>query len=328
MPERNPSHHKVTVSVVTYNNAECLPEFLESLASQRGVDYECFFFDNASTDDTVELLTKTGQHDVRANCKNIGYSGAHNANLARATSEYFVVLNADLRFSPDMLRDLVAHLDANPAEAVAGPAVLEGNQMKPFAPRRFYPGEGMIPLEPQGTKHESAWINGCCMIIRRSSLEEVDGFDEDYFLYQAETDLCLRLRRAGYRIGHCNDVVVHHHHRQSQRDISEYEYGRRLYEGNSIFWRKHYSPADAAAIARFQRRVCGLLLNLHMPLEKLTKRAAFSRDRLRARRDVCAELLETPQLRGQASRLRPIAARQSRLALALIRRRRFPLDDY
>lgn len=328
MPGRNPPHRKVAVSVVTYNNAECLPEFLESLASQRDVDCECFFFDNASTDGTVDLLKKTGQLRVHASCKNIGYACAHNANLTRSVSEYFIALNADLRFPPDMMRELVAHLDANPAEAVAGPTVLEGEQMKPFPPRRFYPGEGMIPLEPGVTRHESAWINGCCMIIRRSSLEEVDGFDEDYFLYQAETDLCLRLRRAGYRIGHCDGVVVHHHHRQSQRDISEYEYSRRLYEGSSIFWRKHYSPTDVAAIARFQHRVCGLLLNLHLPLEKLTKRAAFGRDRLRARRDVCAELLETPQLRGQPRRLRPIAVRQSGLALGLIRQRGFPLDDY
>ncbi|MEP6508256.1 MAG: glycosyltransferase family 2 protein, partial [Gemmatimonadales bacterium] len=296
--------------------------------SQRDVDYECFIFDNASTDRTVALLTKTGQLNLHASRRNIGYASAHNANLARSDSEYFVALNADIRFSSDMLRKLVAHLDGNPAEAIAGPTVLEGDRMKPFPPRRFYPGEGMIPLGPEVTRHERAWINGCCMIIRRSSLEEVNGFDEDYFLYQAETDLCLRLRRAGYRVGHCKDVAVHHLHRQSQRGISEYEYGRRLYKGSSIFWRKHYSPTDVAAIARFQHRLCDLFLNLHMPLHKLTKRAAFARDRLRARRDICAELLDTPQLRGQPARLRPIALRQSWLAIESIRQRGFPLDDY
>jgi len=47
---------------------------------------------------------------------------------------------------------------------------------------------------------EYAWISGCCLAIRRAVLEQVGGFDPDYFLYQEETDLCLRVRRAGYRI--------------------------------------------------------------------------------------------------------------------------------
>lgn len=58
----------------------------------------------------------------------------------------------------------------------------------------------MVPLEPGLRGKEYAWISGCCLAIRRAVLEQVGGFDPDYFLYQEETDLCLRVRRAGYRI--------------------------------------------------------------------------------------------------------------------------------
>ncbi|MGH9424249.1 MAG: glycosyltransferase family 2 protein, partial [Thermoanaerobaculia bacterium] len=176
-----------------------------------------------------------------------------------------------------------------------------------------------------------AWLNGCCVLARRTVLEELGGFDEDFFLYQAETDLCLRARRAGYVLGWVPDVLVYHLHRQSQRDISEYEYSRRLFEGSAVFWRKHYSPEDVTHMARFQVFVSTSVLPFQAPLSKLgVLPPSLSRDRLRARRDVCRELLSiTPASNSNRTAFGTrIAARQSRLAFEWMRQRRFPLDDY
>lgn len=321
---------RVAVSVVTHNNEGCLVAFLDALRGQRGSEWEAFFFDSASSDETLALLTAASTGEIHAHATNIGYGRGHNHNIGRSGTEYVLILNADLEFGPDMIARLVHHMDTHPAEAIAGPAILEGESKTLFPPRMFYPGEGMIPLEKGLRRREIAWINGCCMIVRRSAIESLGGFDADYFLYQAETDLCLRARRAGFTIGHAADVVVNHLHRQSQRDITEYAYGRKIFEGSAVFWRKHYSPGDFARMVRFQYWMSRLLLALGKPLALLPSMSHVLRsDRLRARRDVCADLLSM-QAKGREPRAVPgrIVTRQSRVALEWLIRGRFPLDDY
>jgi GT2 family glycosyltransferase len=321
----------VSVSIVSYENESCVDSLLSDLRAQKGVSWEAFVFDNASSDDTVRQLSKATDVRLFASDDNIGYSAAHNRNIAASRGRYVLLLNADVRFPPDLLAHLAAHLDAHPGQALAGPTVLEGNQKQPFPPRHYYPGEGMIELEPSLQRGEIAWLNGCCLMARRDVLTELGGFDEDFFLYQAETDLCLRARRAGCSLGWVQQVSVHHLHRQSQRNISEYEYSRRLFEGSSVFWRKHYSPSDVARMARFQILMSTSVLPLDRPLSLLgVLPLTLSRDRLRARRDVCKRLLSLLPVRDarRSSFGTRIASRQSRLALEWMRHRRFPIDDY
>jgi GT2 family glycosyltransferase len=321
---------RVSISVVTYNNSQCLDRFLASLHRQRGVSFEVFFFDNASSDDTVRLLKESALGELHASPVNLGYGKGHNSNLGHASGEFLVVLNADVEFEADMIARLVRHMDENPSQAIAGPVVFEGEGSRPFPPRRFYPGEGMIALEKGFERKDIAWINGCAMIIRRDVMKALDGFDGDYFLYQSETDLCLRARRSGHSIGYCDDVMVRHFHRQSQRDVSEYEYARRIFEGSAVFWRKHYSGPELEAIARFQLRMSSALLALGKPLTRYTGGVnVLSPERLRARRDVCAKVLnELGRTSGQPAAGLRIISRQARIALEWVRQRRFPLDDY
>lgn len=322
---------RVSVSVVTYNNAECLPVFLESLRQQSGVTWEARFLDNASTDETRAILATFGSGEVDAIGRNVGYSRGHNRNIALCRGEYVLLLNADLRFGPHMFARLVAFMDANERCAIAGPCVLEGSSRQPFPPRRFYPGEGMIGIESGLDRREIAWLNGCCLIARRKALAQLGGFDEDYFLYQAETDLCLRARRAGHKLAYCEDVVVEHLHRNSLRGISEYEYARRVFEGSAVFWVKHYSGRDAARMARFQYRASQLLLVSGGGLRRIPSLArGLDPARLRARRDICRECLDRTAGAQRASSYLPgrILWRQFRIAFEWMRQRRFPLDDY
>jgi GT2 family glycosyltransferase len=321
----------VSVSVVSYENESCVGSLLSDLRAQQGVSWELLVFDNASSDDTVRQLSKAADVRLIASDRNVGYSAAHNQNIARSRGRYVLLLNADVRFPPDLLARLLIHLDAHPEHAMAGPTVLEGDRRQNFPPRHYYPGEGMIELEPELDRSEIAWLNGCCLMARRAVLDELAGFDNDFFLYQAETDLCLRARRAGYSLGWVPEVSVHHLHRQSQRGISEYEYSRRLFEGSSIFWRKHYSTADVARMARFQILVSTSVLPLDKPLSLLgILPRTLSGDRLRARRDVCKRLLASlPASDLNRGRLgSQIASRQRRLAIQWMRQRRFPIDDY
>lgn len=326
----DPGEPQISVSIVTYNNERCLDALLDSMRAQKGASWEAFFFDNASADRTTRLIAEAGAGTLHVSEANVGYSRGHNYNLARCRGRYVLLLNPDLRFGPDAFARLAAHLDDHPLQAIAGPLVLEGPDRKSFPPRRFYPGEGMVALDPVIRRREIAWLNGCCLIARRSALQELGGFDEDFFLYQAETDLCLRARRSGLELGHVASVTVHHAHRQSQRNTSEYEYAKRVFEGSAVFWKKHYAPRDVRQMARFQYLASRTLLLLGKVLARLPSLpATLSEDRLRARRDVCRELLaKEPKRSGGASDSARILSRQSRLALEWVRQRRFPLDDY
>jgi N-acetylglucosaminyl-diphospho-decaprenol L-rhamnosyltransferase len=320
---------QLSVSIVTYNNEQCLPSLLDALRQQTGVHTETYFFDNGSADGTCELIRRSGIGRLHANTENIGYGRAHNHNISRCRSKYVLMLNPDLEFGPALFAGLLAFAEAHPEYAFIGPHVLEGPAQRPFPPRYFYPGEGMIALEPGFQRKEIAWLNGCCLLGRRDAIEEINGFDPDYFLYQSETDLCLRARRAGCRLGYCAGTVVRHLHRQSQRESSEYEYAVRVFEGSAVFWRKHYQAADVLTMVRFQHWLSGILMAVHGGLSWLSFAPSISAARLRARRDVCRKILDASPPQGRAlSKWRPIASRQSRLALEWIKRGHFPLDDY
>jgi GT2 family glycosyltransferase len=308
-----------------------LPLFLASLRHQKGVDWEVSFFDNASQDETLDVLKKAGLGHVTAHETNIGYGRAHNMNVgSSAQAPYFLLLNPDLRFGPDLFSLLLRSLEKHPQSGLTGPRILEGPEERPFPPRRFYPGEGMIALEPGLRRTEAAWLSGCCLLVRRAVFERLRGFDPDYFLYQEDTDFCLRARKAGYPIDYAADAVVHHLHRQSQRDLSEYEHARRIFQGSALFWEKHFKPSDVRGMVRFQYWMTRLLLTSARARNIAPQfKSELNSDRLEARRDVCREWLHKRGLqRIGTGGLTTICFRQMRLVTEWIFKGRFPLDDY
>jgi GT2 family glycosyltransferase len=320
---------QISVSVVTYNSADSLPAFLASLRRQRDVTWEAFFFDNASRDGTPALLEKAALGQSFVNSVNIGYGQAHNRNAAACQGRYLLLLNPDLEFGPDLFARLARTLDEHPDYGLVGPRILEGPDWRPFPPRHFYPGEGMVALEPSWRRQEISWLSGCCLMIRRDIFERLGGFDPDYFLYAEETDLCRRARRAGHVIGHAADTVVHHLHRQSQRGQSEYEYACRVFRGSAVFWEKHYAASDVVAMVRFQYWTAELLLRCAWMRGWLRFPRVLADARLRARRDVCRQWLETRGHRPSGGRgVFSIGLRQLRLIAEWARQRKFPLDDY
>jgi GT2 family glycosyltransferase len=178
-------------------------------------------------------------------------------------------------------------------------------------------------------RKEYAWISGCCLAIRRAALEQVGGFDPGYFLYQEETDLCLRVRRAGYRIAWCPELEVEHAGQQSQTEFSEYERARKLFEGTAQFLRKHYGTRQLNSMFRFQHLGTSTLLGVSRMLPKSAwlRARPFRPERMRARRDVSREWLDRLGLRTFLL-LDPvfwkITLRQLEVFLEYLRSGRFP----
>src|SRR5579871_1293762 len=101
---------KVSVNLVTYNSAGTITTCLESLLAQRNADFCVQLIDNASTDNTVNLVHQMG-FDIRLNSQNLGYATAHNQGIEQTDSQYVLTLNPDVRLEPDFISSLTATLD-------------------------------------------------------------------------------------------------------------------------------------------------------------------------------------------------------------------------
>jgi GT2 family glycosyltransferase len=117
---------------------------------------------------------------------------------------------------------------------------------------------------------------GACQIVRTGLMRELGGFDEEYFLYGEDQDLCLRIRKKGYGIGHVDDAVILHHGGKSERGALPADVWRKKAAAEYLFYRKHYRPETVREIARAhvrreRRRI--FLVRLFLP---------FLRDRVRA----------------------------------------------
>lgn len=195
----------IDFSIVTYNSAQWLDRFFESLINQA---FSCkkinlFIRDNDSIDETVVILKSLIKkyHDVfhyieLSVGKNIGFGSGHNDNLKKATSAFFLVSNVDLTFELESIAiivDTALHDDPNVAS-------WEFRQ-KPYEHPKFYHPVTLI----------TTWSSSACILFRRSALEKIGGYEEKIFLYGEDVELSYRLRDHGFILKYCPAAVCWHY---------------------------------------------------------------------------------------------------------------------
>jgi GT2 family glycosyltransferase len=158
-----------------------------------------------------------------------GFAANHNQAFEQATGQFFCVVNPDIRLNNNPFPGLLACLK-DASVGVATPLVVDENGVTEDSARRF-PTPLKILCKALGgckggdyvVKGETVfpdWVAGMFMFFRRETFEQLGGFDERYFLYYEDVDLCARLRLRGYEVALCPDAkVVHHAHRSSHRSI-------------------------------------------------------------------------------------------------------------
>jgi GT2 family glycosyltransferase len=209
---------EVDVVVVSYNSREQLRGCVASLSQAPGI--AVFVADNASPDRGVETVTDLDVTVLRLE-RNGGFSYGCNHGWRVGRARYVLFLNPDARIDPGAVRRLAAVLDAEPDVGIVAPRILGEDGAVAHSQRRFPRAStsfaralflhrllpraawaGEVVRDPSAYAAPGApdWVSGACMLVRRSILERLDGFDEGFFLYCEDKDLCLRVRRAGLTV--------------------------------------------------------------------------------------------------------------------------------
>ncbi|HYY02245.1 MAG TPA: glycosyltransferase family 2 protein [Gaiellaceae bacterium] len=247
----------VAVSIVNTNNRDLLLACLESL---RGTDAEIVVLDNASEDGSAAAVRERfPEVRVIAQTFRAGFGANHNTVIRSTESRYVYVLNEDTTASDWGFPRIVAFLDAHPRIGALGPRLVYPDGRRQQSAWRFpSPGVALLGLPTLGRlgveqsvggqPRDVGWVMGAALVLRREALDEVGTFDEGFFLYSEEVDLCRRLHGAGWRVCYFPEVTVVHHESQFSAGIP----ARRIHElwrSRHRYWRKHHSPAGARLAA-------------------------------------------------------------------------------
>lgn len=261
----------VHVVIVNYRTPEMVLQCLTSLAKERDSvpNLRVSVVDNASDDGSVakmraglEAMDATAWAEVHDHGRNPGFGAGNNLVLqeALASSEpcdYFLILNPDTEVRAGALATMLAWCDAHPEAAIVGPRTESTPGTADHTAFRF-PGflntisDGLRfgPVDrllsrwvtappPRDTAHTSDWVSGGCMLIRREVLQRIGIFDEAFFLYFEETDLCHRALRHGFATWYLPDAVIMHWAGASTGIATEGR-GRKRMPGWWFASRRHY----------------------------------------------------------------------------------------
>jgi N-acetylglucosaminyl-diphospho-decaprenol L-rhamnosyltransferase len=207
---------EVDAVIVSYRSAATLRGCVEPLTRLPGV--RVTVVDNASPDDSVETVADLPVDLVRSP-RNGGFSYGCNLGAARGSAPYVLFLNPDARMGAEALAGMLRVIRAEPETALVGPRIVDDSGELAWSLRRFprhrstfaqalfahrllprqaWTDELIRDAAAYEERWSPEWVSGACMLVRRDAFERIGGFDERFFLYCEDTDLCRRLWAAGH----------------------------------------------------------------------------------------------------------------------------------
>ena len=222
---------RVSVVIVTYNSRSDIDRCLESLRQHGGsAPLEIVVVDNHSTDGTAAAVRERWPSvPVIGVGSNVGFARANNIGVRQTTGELILFLNPDTEVRPGALDRLIAALTARSDAAVAGPRLLDtsgrpelsfGAMMGPLAELRqkvlvqgHDKGWPLVTAHVRrltGAPRDVDWVSGACLLAWRADAEAAGLFDERYFMYAEEVDLCAAIRARGRAVLFVPEAEVVH----------------------------------------------------------------------------------------------------------------------
>lgn len=219
--------NETDVVIVAYNSADTLRACVEPLA--RHPSLSLVVVDNASSDDGARTIADLDVTIIESS-RNLGFAGGCNLGWRRGTSPFVVFVNPDVRTDPE---DLLRLTDAlgSPDVGLVAPRILNDDGSIQHSQHRFptlisswlqaaflhralggrpWAHEDVVAAAAYARPGEPDWVGGACIALRRDTLEALDGFDELFFMYCEDMDLCRRVRDRGLRVEYTPSATVSH----------------------------------------------------------------------------------------------------------------------
>lgn len=211
---------RVSIIIVNWNGKNHLKNCLRSLAKLKYKKTEIIIVDNGSTDGSREYITtRYPKIQLIKNSSNLGFSQANNQGIKKASGEYVLLLNNDTKVRNDFLATLVKKISSDPLLGAVQPKILhweKPGQLDSIGSFLTHTGflfhYGFEAMDSKILDKEIELFSGkgSCLLFKKKVLDKIGYFNEDFFAYFEETDLCWRLWLAGYHLLYIPKAVIYH----------------------------------------------------------------------------------------------------------------------
>lgn len=254
----------VSIVIISYNTRQMTLDCLRSVYVQtKDMAFEVIVLDNASTDGSAEVIAREfPQARLIASKENLGFAKGNNVAAREAIGEFLLLLNPDTLILEDAVGKALAFAGARPEAAIVGGRTYFGDGSLNYSSCHGAPtpwsltclGTGLTSVFRRSPVFASefygGWnrdsvrevdaITGCFLLIRRTLWDLLGGFDESFFMYGEETDLCMRARKVGHKSFICPDAKLIHYGGASEKVRSDMML--RLFRAKHQLFRKHWHP--------------------------------------------------------------------------------------
>ena len=256
--------NKTSFVIVSWNTKEYLEKCLNSLLEKCGKwKPEIIVVDNASFDGSSYMVSRAFPSVVLiANKENPGFGAAVNQGINVSTGEDIVIMNSDVEFVNDILNVFGDFQKSNPRAGVLAPRLLNTdgslqvsyNYLYPnvfgaLLSRLFFGSYILLAVKTIGfvkkmlyageRPRKIAWAGGSCLLVKRAALKKAGSFDENFFLYGEETDICRRIAASGFELYYLPQALVVHHQFKSSGQNLERVFVE-MYKSELYYFRKYY----------------------------------------------------------------------------------------
>lgn len=254
----------LSIIIVNYNVKEFLQNLLHSLQKAvQNISHEIIVVDNASDDGSIEFIREKFSYvQLISNKTNLGFSKANNEGLKIAKGKYLLLINPDTIVSEDTISKMIQFFNNHDDAGLAGCKILNPDGSLQLACRRSFPGPwtsfckvtGLSTLFPksklfarynltyldENETYEVDAISGSFMMMKKEVYEKVGGFDEQFFMYGEDLDLCYRIQQNGYKVYYYPGTQIIHYKGESTKRSSLDE-TKIFYDAMHLFVKKHFS---------------------------------------------------------------------------------------
>ncbi|MEW6618521.1 MAG: glycosyltransferase family 2 protein [bacterium] len=267
----------LTISIINFNNEKLLEECLTSIyETAKKISFEIWVVDNYSMDNSVEMVrTKFPQVNLIVNPHHKGFSTNHNQVLSRMNGRYALILSDDVIVKPNALDYMVEFMDEHSDIGILGPKeffpdgrlqkfhcleirspwseFLEAFMISPFLRRVFpelrFPGQlYMSSLKDYNYAHEVASVHGSCLMVRKKMLDQIGLMEEKYYFYYEEPDICLRAKKAGYKVYYTPDAQIIHYFAATTRKSNPFFMIDKSLNALHSFYKKFYGLSGSILV--------------------------------------------------------------------------------